>query len=76
MNENKDENKDEVVVEAPSVPEPTPNTEPATGGIDAQAEHDEVEAALAREDDGHGPGFDDESELPAEDFQGFASDDV
>ena len=73
MNEN--EKNDKVVEENPPVPAPTPNTEPKTEGIDAQEEHDEVAKVLALPEEDRS-GLKDGQALPAEDFAGFATDDV
>lgn len=55
-------------------PEPTPNTDPVPEGFEPHDDED-VPAALERETQ-DGSGFEDESELPDEDFAGFATDDV
>lgn len=63
----------DVTPEPADTPEPTPNTEPSPEGSEP---HDEdVDSALGRRTE-DGPGFGDESQLPAEDFESFASDDV
>lgn len=79
---------DEQIPDMNAVPEPTPNvaldpadTPAVTPNTDPEPEfdgfHDEedVDAALGRETE-DGPGFGDESQLPDEDFDGFATDDV
>ena len=65
-----------VVTPSPELETPpvTPNTEPTPEGWEPHDDED-VDAALGRETE-DGPGFGDESQLPAEDFDGFATDDV
>ena len=60
--------------ETPEVPPVTPNTDPVPEGFEPHDEED-VDAALGRETE-DGPGFGDESQLPPEDFDGFAESDV
>jgi hypothetical protein len=64
----------DVAVDPADDPEVTPNTEPAPE-FDGFHDEEDVDAALGRETE-DGPGFGDESQLPAEDFDSFATDDV
>lgn len=63
----------DVAVDPANDPPVTPNTDPAPE--DSEPHDEDVDAALGRETE-DGPGFGDESQLPAEDFDGFASEDV
>jgi len=63
-----------VTVDPAETPDVTPNTEPEPEGSEPHDEED-VDAALGRETE-DGPGFGDESQLPDEDFDSFAGDDV
>lgn len=63
----------EVAVDQADSPEPTPNTAPLEEG--QSYDDEDVPVALERETQ-DGSGFTDESQLPAEDFDGFAEADV
>lgn len=64
----------DVAVDPADDPEVTPNTDPAPEDSEPHDDED-VDAALGRETE-DGPGFGDESQLPPEDFAGFAGEDV
>ena len=62
---------------APTTPEPVlEQSDPVPAGVDL-TDHDEEDVAEALKRETHdGPGFNDEHELPAPDFDGFPADDV
>lgn len=63
-------------VQSPAPEESAPVEMPATVPVEADANDEEdVPAALERET-ADGSGFEDESELPESDFDGYAEDDV
>lgn len=79
MDENQNPEPTPVVEPTPAEPTPAPELEqsdPVPAGVDL-TDYDEVDVAEAlKRDTADGPGFKDEHELPAPDFDGFPADDV
>lgn len=63
-------------VEEPTPVSPLELSDPVPAGVD-QTDHDDEDVAEAlKRETADGPGFKDEHELPASDFDGFPADDV